>query len=56
MLIVDTNGLPMGTHVEAANQHESIQVQDTLVSVFTDEEPERLIFLRSPLPARGRGV
>ncbi|NJP05251.1 MAG: transposase, partial [Chloroflexaceae bacterium] len=43
MLIVDANGLPIGAHVEAANRHESTQVQDTLVSVFTDEVPERLI-------------
>ena len=43
MLIVDANGLPIGAHVEAANRHERTQVQDTLVSVFTDEVPERLI-------------
>jgi transposase len=43
MLIVDANGLPIGVHVEAANRHERTQVQDTLVSVFTDEVPERLI-------------
>jgi transposase len=43
MLIVDANGLPIGVHVEAAHRHERTQVQDTLVSVFTDEVPERLI-------------
>jgi transposase len=43
MLIVDANGLPIGVHVEAANRHERTQVQDTLVSVFTNEVPERLI-------------
>lgn len=43
MLIVDANGLPIGVHVEAAHRHERTHVQDTLVSVFTDEVPERLI-------------
>ncbi|NJL55580.1 transposase, partial [bacterium] len=43
MLIVDANGLPIGVHVEAANRHERTQVHDTLVSVFTDDVPERLI-------------
>ncbi len=43
MLIVDANGLPMGAHVEAANRYEVTRVQDTLVSVFTDAVPERLM-------------
>jgi transposase len=43
MLIVEAHGLPIGAHVEAANRHEVTQMQDTLGSVCTDEEPERLI-------------
>jgi hypothetical protein len=43
MVIVDANGLPIGVHVQAANRHEVTQVQDTLVSVFTDEVPKRRI-------------
>jgi transposase len=43
MVIVDANGLPIGVHVKAANRHEVTQVQETLVSVFTDEVPELLI-------------
>jgi len=43
MLIIETNGVPIGVHLEAANRHEVTQVQDTLASLFTDAMPERLI-------------
>lgn len=43
MLIVETNGRPMSAHMEAVNRHERTQVQDTLVSIFTDAVPPRLI-------------
>jgi transposase len=56
MVIVDANGLPIGVHVEAANRHEVTQVQGTLVSVFTDELPERVVgdtaFDSDPLDAK----
>jgi hypothetical protein len=43
MLIVEGHRLPIGVPGKAANSHKVTQVQDTLVSVFTEELPERLI-------------
>jgi hypothetical protein len=43
MAVADGAGLPLAVHTTSASPHEVSLVTDTLLEIFVDEFPERLI-------------